>query len=157
MLKVFWYLADFTVLKSHIRCCIKNKGLKMITPKFHIFVKELVKVIKVHIYFLVKRLMKSSGDREDWWCVQGFVNNVQKQLNKNCDRERVVFHVIKSSINSKQVTIIPETKSLTWHQCPIRLYPLWNRHHPGSCSDAHMFVELPRKKQKKGTAALALW
>lgn len=96
----------------------------MITPKFHIFVKELVKVIKVHIYFLVKRLMKSSGDREDWWCVQGFVNNVQKQLNKNCDRDRVVFHVIKSSINSKQVTIIPETKSLTWHQCPIPLYPL---------------------------------
>lgn len=44
------YLADFTVL-SHIRCCINNKGLNTVTPKFHLCVKELLKVIKVHVCF----------------------------------------------------------------------------------------------------------
>lgn len=34
---------------------------------------------------LVKKVML--GEREDR-CVQGFVNDVQKQLNKNCDRDR---------------------------------------------------------------------
>lgn len=39
-----------------------------------------------HLIF-VKKVMKSLGEREDR-CVQGFVNDVQKQLNKNCDRDR---------------------------------------------------------------------